>query len=76
MKKQRLEVGDEVINEDNLVGTLKRLENEGLYYVEGFHDLAGKWTTGYDHLWKFEQSWRLYRRKRSFKGGSSQNDSH
>lgn len=59
--KQKLKAGDRVQNtETKLVGTLKQHDNDGLYYVEGEHELAGKWVTGYDTLREFENSWVKY----------------
>ena len=59
--REKLKAGDRVQNkETKLVGTLKQHENEGLYYVEGEHELAGKWVTGNDKLRAFEKSWAKY----------------
>ncbi|MGD6832593.1 hypothetical protein ACQCT5_10540 [Sutcliffiella halmapala] len=63
--RKEMEVGDQVRNhETGLVGVLKKLDDSHLYYVEGNHEIAGKWVTGYDHLWKFKKSWQLYIKKK------------
>lgn len=57
-----MEVGDLVISKDGLVGELKKQEIGSLYYVEGYHDLAGKWVTGYDYLQAFKKTWKVYKK--------------
>ncbi|MGD6871243.1 hypothetical protein ACQCU1_03485 [Sutcliffiella horikoshii] len=46
MRKQHIEVGDFIRNPENgLVGVLKKEDNRENYYVEGYHEYAGKWQT-------------------------------
>lgn len=53
--------GDRIQNATTkLIGTLMREPNDGLYYVKGMHELAGKWETGRDKLAAFKQDWRKW----------------
>ncbi|WP_342515484.1 hypothetical protein [Sutcliffiella sp. FSL R7-0096] len=62
MSKQRIEVGDTIRNSENgLIGVLKKEVDRKNYYVEGYHEYAGKWQTAGGSLSDY-QKWDLYQK--------------
>ena len=60
MRKPKIEVGDTIRNPENgLIGVLKKEADRENYYVEGHHEIAGKWQTAGGTL-KDYQKWDSY----------------
>lgn len=59
MRKVQIDIGDTLRNPYNgLVGVLKKEESRENYFVEGYHEYAGKWQTAGGSL-KDYQNWDL-----------------
>lgn len=62
MRKQRIEVGDTIRNPENgLIGVLKKDDVRENYYVEGYHEVAGKWQTAGGSIRDY-QKWDLHQK--------------